>query len=285
MIAMRLGFIGLGNLGAKLVDDLLIRISFDSLTLFDVNTDALKSYLTTAATPVESITEIAQSKPDVVGICVQTDQQLRDVVVGPSGLLAGGLPAASLIAVHSTVHPETCRELAANAATKGIALVDAPITNGGQGPGGTPTRVVLVGGDEAVVAQYLPYFEGMAQVVEHAGDLGAGQVIKLVNNLLLTANVGTAAAAFGAAEKLCVRFRVLRETLMNGSGFSQGVRIFLYEERAAHNVDLLGKDVTLASEVLKRGGCEATMLESGGRAGVKALVRVAQRTAAGTTTP
>jgi 3-hydroxyisobutyrate dehydrogenase-like beta-hydroxyacid dehydrogenase len=107
----------------------------------------------------------------------------------------------SVIAIHSTVHPDTCRELAKNAESHGVSVIDAPVSGGG-GAAAEGRLLVMVGGDAEVVERCRPVFETYADPVVHLGDLGSGQTTKLLNNLLFTANLGTAAATLSLANEL-----------------------------------------------------------------------------------
>src|SRR5882762_4873121 len=123
---MDVGFIGLGRLGSVLVGGLL-EGSVESLRVYDVDPSAMERWVGSGASPATSIAEIARSA-DVVGICVQDDDRLRDVVSSPTGLLAAPMRPGAIIVVHSTVRPETCRELADEAASVGVSLIDAAIS-------------------------------------------------------------------------------------------------------------------------------------------------------------
>lgn len=273
---MRVGFVGLGRLGSQLVDG-LVAAGHESLTLFDVSSEALARFADRDATLAASVAEVGAAASDVVGVCVQNDAQLRDVVTGSGGLLSAPMTEGAVIAVHSTVHPTTCRGLAKEAEALGVTLIDAAISNGGRMPGGTPTRVVVVGSDTAAFERCLPYFEGFGDLVEHAGPLGSGEVVKLLNNLLMIVNMGMAAEAIRCGEKLGVSRDVVVRALSTGSGSSQGIRTLLGEERAAHNTILLGKDFALALDVLSSGACDAEALRSGGASGLVALEASAAR--------
>ena len=272
----RIGFVGLGSLGARLVER-LVRSSFEWVRVFDVDRDKLTRFEGRAEL-AGSLAEAADGA-QIVGVCVQNDAQLRDVVAGDRGLLS--LPSAKdlLIAVHSTVHPETCRDLARRAAANGATLIDAAISNGGAGMD-VGHRVVVVGASDSVFEWCRPYLDSMAEVVEHAGEVGAAEVIKLLNNLLMTANLGLAAETIRLGAQLGVQPDVLVRTLLNGSGTSQGAFTLQKSERAAHNEVLLSKDVHLASEVLKAGELGAETLLTAGEIGLHALRDVAASTSA-----
>ena len=271
-MTMRIGFIGLGRLGAQLVDRLL-EIEFEALTLYDIDEKATARYRDTGATLARSVGEVASGALDLIGICVQDDAQVEEVV---AALLAESLPAGTIIAVHATVHPATCRRLAADTAAVGVNLVDAAISNGGRAPGATPTRVVLFGGDGATFRRCRPYLEGLGDVVEHVGELGSGQVLKLLNNLLMILNMGTTDTVMRCGKQLGIAEDVMTRSLSTGSGSSQGIRTLLGSERAAHNDIVLGKDLRLALDVVAAGGCETGPMQLAGEA---ALLALAERAA------
>ncbi|EUA51075.1 NAD binding domain of 6-phosphogluconate dehydrogenase family protein [Mycobacterium xenopi 3993] len=108
-----------------------------------------------------------------------------------------------MIAVHSTVHPNTCRELAKKAAARGVSVIDAPVSGGGDAAA-EGRLLVMVGGDRDVVEQCRPVFETYAAAVVHLGDVGSGQTTKLLNNLLFTANLATAATTLALGQALGV---------------------------------------------------------------------------------
>src|SRR4029079_19179880 len=89
---------------------------------------------------------------DLVAVCVTTDDDVRAVVLGPDGLLAAMAPGSSL-AVHSTIHPDLVREVAAAGEARGVAVVDAPVS-GGNLAAKAGTLAVLIGGNEADVQRW-----------------------------------------------------------------------------------------------------------------------------------
>ena len=137
---------------------------------------------------------------DLVCLCVVGDDDVREVLNGDTGVLAG-LASGGIVAIHSTVHPDTCRELAKSAAEQGVSVIDAPVS------GGAPAveegqLLVMVGGDAEVVERCRPVFATYADPIVHLGPLGSGQVTKILNNLLFTANLGTAISTLELGESL-----------------------------------------------------------------------------------
>lgn len=212
---MKVGFIGLGSQGGPMARR-IVEGGYET-TLWARRPATLEPFADTAAIVAGSPAELAASS-DVVCLCVVGDADVEEITGGEGGLLAAMKPGG-VIAVHSTVHPDTCRGLAKKAGNKGVSVIDAPVSGGG--PAASEGRLlVMVGGDTDVVERCRPVFETYADPVIHLGDLGTGQTTKLLNNLLFTANLGTAATALSLAESLGVSTDRLVEVVSRGSGNS-----------------------------------------------------------------
>jgi 3-hydroxyisobutyrate dehydrogenase len=164
------------------------------------------------------------------------------------------------VAVHSTVHPDTCRRLAARAAERGVAVVDAPVSGGGVAAA-ERRLLVMAGGDDEHVARCRPVFETFADPVIHLGPLGSGQMAKLLNNLVFTAQITMALDTFSFADRLGVDRGALADVLAHGSGGSRVADILAASAfdtagmRGA--VPLLRKDVDIVLDVARaRGAAE-----------------------------
>jgi 3-hydroxyisobutyrate dehydrogenase len=246
---MRVGFIGLGSQGGpmarRIVDGGL------ELTLWARRPASVEPFADTAAKVAGSPAELGAAS-DVVGICVVGDDDVKEVLGGATGVLTG-MSEGGVVAIHSTVHPDTCRELAEQAAERGVSLVDAPVSGGA--PGAAEGRLlVMVGGDPEVVERCRPVFETYSNSIVHLGALGSGQVTKLLNNVLFTANAGTAASAFALGEQLGVSPERLGEVLSRGSGNSFALNVLqgsagTLDGLAGHAGPLLQKDVRLVADI------------------------------------
>ncbi|MEZ0383304.1 NAD(P)-dependent oxidoreductase [Mycobacterium sp. pW045] len=212
---MRIGFIGLGSQGAPMAR----RIAEGGYptTLWARRPGTLEPFSDTAAEVADSPADLGRAS-DLVCLCVVGDADVEEVVNGENGVLAG-MQSGGVIAVHSTVHPDTCRRLAEKAAAKGVSVIDAPVSGGGPAAE-AGTLLVMAGGDDDVVERCRPVFETYADPVVHLGGLGSGQVTKLLNNLLFTANLGTAATALALGEQLGVATDRLAEVVSRGSANS-----------------------------------------------------------------
>jgi 3-hydroxyisobutyrate dehydrogenase-like beta-hydroxyacid dehydrogenase len=224
-------------------------------TLWARRPATLEPFADSAAKVAESPAALA-ADCDLVCLCVVGDADIEEITGGERGLLAS-MPPGGVIAVHSTVHPNTCRSLAATAGAQGISVVDAPVSGGG--PAASEGRLlVMVGGEADVVERCRPVFATYGDPVVHLGDLGSGQTTKLLNNLLFTANLGTAATALSLAAALGVAPDRFTEVASRGSANSFALNalggIGGLERLAGLAGTLLQKDVRLIVELAEQAG-------------------------------
>lgn len=243
--SIKCGFIGLGSQGAPMARR-MIDAGFP-VVLWARREATLDPYRETAATYAPTVAELG-AQAEHVGVCVVTDDDVKQVCAE----LIPAMRAGGRIAIHSTIHPDTCRALAEQAAARGLVLIDAPVS-GGEPAAKVGALTVMVGGDAAAFAAARPVFESFGRLIVHLGDVGAGQHAKLINNSLLAANMGLAHAALTAGDKLGVDRKTLAELLMASSGRSMGVEVYSRMPRPGafqHGGALLAKDVRLLGEVL-----------------------------------
>ncbi|MBX7434949.1 NAD(P)-dependent oxidoreductase [Mycobacterium sp. Y57] len=215
---MRVGFIGLGSQGGPMARRIALG-GFET-TLWARRQASLEPYADTPARTASTPAELAAAS-DLVCLCVVGDDDVREVLDGETGVLAG-LEKGGIVAIHSTVHPDTCREIADKAALQGVSVIDAPVS------GGAPaveegTLLVMAGGDEDVVERCRPVFATYADPIVHLGPLGSGQSAKILNNLLFSANLGSAVSALELGEALGIARDKLIEVLNRGSATSKAV--------------------------------------------------------------
>jgi 3-hydroxyisobutyrate dehydrogenase len=215
---MRVGFIGLGSQGAPMARR-IVEGGYE-LTLWARRPASVEPYADTAAKVATTPAELGAAS-DLVCLCVVGDDDVKQVLEGDTGVLAGLAPGG-IIAIHSTVHPDTCREIAKLAADKGISVIDAPVS-GGAPAASEGTLLVMVGGDEDVVEKCRPVFATYADPIVHLGPLGSGQVAKILNNLLFSANLGSAMSTLELGESLGVSRDRLCEVVNRGSATSKAV--------------------------------------------------------------
>lgn len=259
-MSARAGFIGLGSQGAPMARR--IAEAGYPLTLWARRPETLEPFEGTGAKIAGTPAELAAAC-DVIGLCVTGDADVEQVLCGETGVLAGVAPGA-VIAVHSTVHPDTCRRLAALASGRGAHLIDAPVSGGGQAAA-EGRLLVMAGGDAGAVEKARPVLAAFGDPVTHLGPLGAGLVAKLLNNLLFTAHLATAANLLSLGASLSVDPSRLAEAIGHGSGASFALeKITLVggelDVMAQVAGPLLQKDVRLVTEVAAAAGVPAAEL-------------------------
>ena len=176
---MRTGFVGLGYIGKPMA----LRLPAAGLdtAVYDVVAAPVHELAGAGAKAASSPAEVAAAS-DVVGVCVQTDAQVRAVIQGEEGLLAGAKPGL-VIVVHSTILPSTVLAMNALAAARGVDVVDACVS--GNTRAADPMFKLYVGGEPAQVEKIRFYLTAIAaERVIHAGELGSGCKAKICLNLV-----------------------------------------------------------------------------------------------------
>ena len=247
---LRVGFIGLGSQGGPMARR--IAESGYPTTLWARRPESLRSFMDAGIRVAATPAELAQAS-DLVGICVVDDAGVEAVVLGDNGVL-GGMAPGGAIAIHSTISPETCTRLARAANAVGVDLVDAPVSGGGSAAA-AGNLLVMVGGDTEAVDRFRPVFETFADPVVHLGPLGSGQVTKLLNNTMFTANLATAANLLSAGSALGIDPARLSEVIASGTGASYAMHVLGYKGGDLAQMSdtagpLLRKDVGILSDLL-----------------------------------
>ncbi len=186
----RIGFVGIGLIGRPLVESML-RAGLRP-TVYDLDPEPLRAVVEQGAVGAHSVDELAKAS-DIVGICVPADAHVRSVLGGPEGLLAN-LSSGAVVAIHSTVLPETIRWAADEAAKHDIRVVEACLT-GGHVAAAEGRTTFLLGGDPEDIAALAPILSACGQTLVQAGPLGNANLLKLCLNLqTYVAHLGVAEA-------------------------------------------------------------------------------------------
>ncbi len=125
-------------------------------------------------------------RADVIFICVTDTPDVRAVVTGPGGIIESAREGM-IIVDHSTISPAVTREMAGELAQRGAVLLDAPVSGGDVGAKNA-TLSIMVGGEEEAFSKVLPLLQRMGKTITHCGQIGAGQLTKLTNQILVTIN-------------------------------------------------------------------------------------------------
>ncbi|WP_159849265.1 NAD(P)-dependent oxidoreductase [Nocardia sp. CY41] len=269
-MSARIGFLGLGNMGAPMAKRLLDWPG--GLAVCDMRPEAVEPFLAAGAEAVASAAELA-GQAAIISITVVNDAQVRDVITGPEGVLRTAAPG-TVVAVHSTISDRTAEELAAVCGEHGVELVDAPISGGA--PGATRGALaVMVGGSAVAFEQVREPFGRFADLIVHAGPVGAGTRMKLARNLLHFVSFTAATEAQRLAEAAGLDLTALGKVVRHSDAVTGGPGAIMLRDTTApiqdgdfwlpilrHVRDLGEKDLSLALELGERLGTALPLAES-----------------------
>ncbi|MGK7888920.1 MAG: NAD(P)-dependent oxidoreductase [Leptolyngbyaceae cyanobacterium] len=177
---MNVAFIGMGTMGAPMALNLLKAghgVTVHNRTR-DRESPVAEAGAVRAATP-----QAAAAMAEVIITCVSDGPDVEAVMLGKNGVIHGAKEGAIAIDM-STISPATTRHIAAQLAEKGVHLLDAPVSGGSEGAK-NGTLSIMVGGEEAVLATVLPVLQAMGTTITHVGPIGAGQITKAINQIII----------------------------------------------------------------------------------------------------
>ncbi len=254
----RIGFVGLGNMGGPMVLNLLR--AGHQVAVFDIVPAALQAAATAGASVAGSAAEAAGGA-DFVLTMLPAGPQVRDAWLGAGGLAAAAAPHAILLDC-STIDVATAREVAAAA---GRPMLDAPVSGGTMGAA-AGTLTFMVGGPAEAFAAATPLLQAMGRTIVHCGASGAGQGVKLCNNMMLAATMIVTAEAFVLAEKLGLSHQALFDVTSKSSAASWALTSYCpvpgpvpaspanHGYRPGFSAALMLKDLGLAQEAARTAG-------------------------------
>lgn len=249
----KIGFIGLGAMGNHMARN-LIKAGYD-LTVHDMNPQPVKEAVALGAKEAKSSAEAARNVELVITM-LPADDEVKAAVLGPEGVLEGAKIGTVLIDM-SSIAPHTSEHVAAEAQKKGVKFLDAPVSGGTVGAE-KGTLTIMVGGDKALLDEHIEILQAVGKTIYHVGDIGMGETVKMVNQMLVGINLAGIAEAFVMGTKLGVAPEVLYKVIRASSGNS-----FLIDHRVPNYIfkgdftqpgfaiDLLRKDLGLALESAK----------------------------------
>lgn len=208
-----LGYVGLGNQGAPMARRLVDWPG--GLVVFDVRAEATAPLAQLGARVADDLAAVAAA--DVISVTVLTDAQVRDVV----GEIAGHARPGTVVAIHSTIEPETAAELAERLRPSGIHVVDAPVS-GGAGAAEAGELAVMVGADDDAYERVKPVFKKWASMVVRAGEPGAGTRMKLARNMLTFIGFAAACEAMQLAQASGIDLQKLGRVVRHSDALSGG---------------------------------------------------------------
>lgn len=180
----RIGFIGLGIMGRPMCANLL-KAGY-SLTVWNRSRPGIDEVVSYGAQEGASPADVA-ARSDVIITMVTDSPDVRQVVLGPNGIVEGARPGSVVIDM-STISPSVTREIAEALAARGIEMLDAPVSGGDVGAK-AGTLSIMVGGKQEVFERCLPVFQAMGKNIVYMGPSGAGQTTKLCNQIAVALNM------------------------------------------------------------------------------------------------
>ena len=244
----KVGFIGLGAMGGPMAKN-LVKKGFP-LTVFDIVAERMKPLKAAGAEAAASCKEVAEKCPVVITI-LPASAHVREAVLGQGGV-AEGIGRGSVLIDMSTIDPITTKDIARILGEKGAEMLDAPVARGV--PAAVAgTLVIYVGGKKEVFDRHRPILAAMGTDIYHVGDIGSGEVVKIVNNLMVAVTTCALAEAMVLGVKAGVKPDILFEALSSGSGnsfvlqnhYKNNVMKGKFEE-GVFPIDYMLKDLDLA---------------------------------------
>lgn len=241
-----IGFIGLGIMGRGMARNLL-KAGF-SVTVWN-RTASVMDPLAEAGAKVGASPADVAAKSDIIITCVSDTPDVEAVILGDNGVIHG-VKAGSLVVDMSTISPQVTQSIAAKLAEKGVLMLDAPISGGSEGAA-NGTLSIMVGGDAAQVERAMPAFQAMGKAITHVGANGAGQTVKLVNQILVVVNMLAVGEALLFAQAGGLDLQKTLEAVKAGAAGSwmlsnRGPQVINRDWRPGFMVDLQQKDLRLA---------------------------------------
>ena len=244
----RVGFIGLGIMGLGMARNLL-KAGFD-LTVWNRTTSKAEA-LTGEGARVAATPASLAARCDIIVVCVSDTPDVEEVLLDEDGVLHG-VQAGSLVVDCSTISPIKTRQIAEALGEKGVQMLDAPISGGSEGAA-LGTLSIMVGGEAEQVERAMPVLQAMGKSITHVGTNGAGQMVKLVNQILVVHSMMALGEAFLFAQAGGLDLEKTLKAVEGGAAGSwtlsnRGPQVTVRDWRPGFMIDLQQKDLRLILE-------------------------------------
>jgi 3-hydroxyisobutyrate dehydrogenase len=287
---MRLGYIGLGNMGGALARRLLRE---HQMRVFDLRPEVVARFADLGAVPAQNAQAVARAS-DMVMTCLPTSQNVRDVLFG-EGRVAEVLQSGQIWADMTTGDPGETREMAARLKEKGVTMIDAPVSGGIVGAD-AGTIAIMVGAPKELFDRVQPIFATISPNIFHTGDVGTGHTMKLVNNVIAAGIRAVTFEAVAMGMKNGLSLETCTRVLQKGSGRSATAELALPKLQqndfsVSFTLALMHKDVRLATKLgmdsdtpmivanVVRELFQATITEHGADQDTSTLIKLFERNA------
>lgn len=253
----KVGFIGLGIMGRGMSANLL-KAGF-AVTVWNRTSSRCDALVEQGASAGSSPADVA-AQSDIIVVCVSDTPDVEAVILGENGVIHGAKEGALVIDC-STISPHATRDIAAQLNAKGVQMLDAPISGGSEGAA-KGTLSIMVGGDAADFERAAGVFQAMGKTITHVGEQGAGQTVKLVNQILVVGNMLAVSEALLFAEAGGLDLKKTLEAVSGGAAGSwmlsnRGPQCVERDWRPGFTIDLQQKDLRLVLQAADQMGVPA----------------------------
>jgi 3-hydroxyisobutyrate dehydrogenase len=249
---MRVGFIGLGIMGAPMAGHLLD--AGHELSVFNRTASKCRDLVARGAHVATSPAELARAS-EVIFICVSDTPDVEEVLFGVDGV-AEGVTNGSVVVDCSTISADATQAFARHLERRGAAFLDAPLTGGDVGAQ-QGTLTFMVGGDTETLERVRPLLEVMGKRIMHMGPIGAGQRTKMVNQIVCALNVVAMAEGLHFAERCGMDLERVLEVISTGAAGSWALsnyapRILKNDYAPGFPMHLQAKDLRICQEAISK---------------------------------
>ena len=243
-----IGFIGLGIMGSGMARNLL-KAGFD-VHVWNRTASRMAPLVSAGARGASDAAGVA-AESDIIVICVSETQDVEEVLFGESGVMKGARPGALVIDT-STISPQATISMEARLRAARLRMLDAPVSGGSEGAA-SGTLSIMVGGDAADVDRAMDVLNAMGSRITHVGCTGAGQMAKLVNQILVVGTMQAVSEALLFAHKGGLDLAKTLEAVEHGAAGSwmlsnRGSQAIVRDFRPGFTIDLQQKDLRLVLE-------------------------------------
>ena len=253
----KIGFIGLGIMGQGMARNLL-NAGFD-LRVWNRTASRVDELAAAGAKTATSPADLASSCGIII-ICVSDTPDVEEVILSQHGVIQGAIPGTLVIDM-STISPKKTKYIAVQLSENEVHMLDAPISGGSEGAA-QGTLSIMVGGQKEQVARAMPYFQAMGKNITHVGDHGAGQTVKLVNQILVVINMLAVSESLIFAQAGGLDLQKTLDAVTQGAAGSwmlsnRGPQVINRDWRPGFTIDLQQKDLRLVLEAADQMGVPA----------------------------
>lgn len=257
---MRVAFIGLGVMGYPMAGHL--QKAGHDVCVYNRSPEKSEKWQAEFSGNMAKTPALAAKECEIVFCCVGNDDDVRQVVLGEQGILSG-MPEGSILVDHTTASANIARELAEIAIKQGQHFLDAPVS-GGQAGAENGLLTVMVGGNEDDFAKVQPVMDAYARFSQLMGDVGSGQIAKMVNQICFVNTVQGLAEGLNFAQKAGLDTDKLLDTIGKGAAGSwqmdnRGKTMCAREFDFGFAVDWVRKDLAIAFEEAEKLGADLTV--------------------------